>query len=153
MYILHQPRLWIQERFEWNQTRKHAAIIGVHNQQWCSNAYPWEQVVKVIWHKAASPPYTDGSITFTQWCQCAPHLVHPNWHPHHTGSAPCWVALCISTTRHVLGQTIFVLKIAPSLMEIWTPILYMVPCAHESPHPKQHFNRFSHFCRAHNHDW
>jgi len=29
-------------------------------------------VVKVIWYKAASPPYTDNSIIFAKWCQCAP---------------------------------------------------------------------------------
>ena len=30
-----------------------------------------EQVVKVIWHKAASPRQTDGSIVFARWRQCA----------------------------------------------------------------------------------
>jgi len=25
--------------------------------------------VKVIWHKAASPPHTDGSVVFARWCQ------------------------------------------------------------------------------------
>jgi len=36
-----------------------------------------KQVVGVIWHKAASPPHTDGSILFARWHQCAKHLVHP----------------------------------------------------------------------------
>jgi len=30
-----------------------------------------EQVVKVIWHKTASPLQTDGSIVFARWRQCA----------------------------------------------------------------------------------
>ena len=34
------------------------------------NCNRW-QVVKVIWHKTASPPRTDGSIVFARWHQCA----------------------------------------------------------------------------------
>jgi len=59
-----------------------------------------EQVVKVMWHKAALPPQTDGSTAFARWRQCAPHLVHANRHPHCTGSAPCRDALSTSTVRH-----------------------------------------------------
>ena len=33
-----------------------------------------KQVVKVIWHKTASPPHMDGSIVFARWCQCAAHI-------------------------------------------------------------------------------
>jgi len=33
-----------------------------------------EQVVKVIWHKTALPPQTDGSIVFARWRQCALHV-------------------------------------------------------------------------------
>jgi len=33
-------------------------------------------VVKVIWHKAASPPHMDGLIACARWCQCTPHLTH-----------------------------------------------------------------------------
>ena len=32
-------------------------------------------MVNVIWHKAASPPHTDGSVVFVRLRQCAPHLV------------------------------------------------------------------------------
>jgi len=31
----------------------------------------FKQVVKVIWHKAASPTQMDGSIVFAMWHQCA----------------------------------------------------------------------------------
>jgi len=34
---------------------------------------PHIQVVKVIWHKAVSPPQTDGSVVFARWHQCALH--------------------------------------------------------------------------------
>ena len=71
-----------------------------------------QQVVKVIWHKAASQPHTDGSVVFGRWRQSAPHPVnltyryvtissHPNWHPHRTCADPCRVALSISTAGHV----------------------------------------------------
>jgi len=33
-----------------------------------------EQVVKVIWLKAASPPHMDGSVVFARWRQCASHI-------------------------------------------------------------------------------
>jgi len=35
-----------------------------------------KQVVKVIWHTATSLLHMDGSIVFTRFRQCAPHLVH-----------------------------------------------------------------------------
>ena len=31
-------------------------------------------MVKVIWHKAASPPHMDRSVVFARWRQCAPHI-------------------------------------------------------------------------------
>jgi len=55
-----------------------------------------KQVIKVVWHKDASPPNTDSSVTFARLRQCAPHLVglpvRP--HPHRADSAPAeslWV--------------------------------------------------------------
>jgi len=32
------------------------------------------QVVKGIWHKAASPRHMDGSVVFARWRQCAPYI-------------------------------------------------------------------------------
>lgn len=32
----------------------------------------FQQVVRVIWHKVASPLYTDRSVAFASWRQCAP---------------------------------------------------------------------------------
>jgi len=41
-----------------------------------------KQVVKVIWHKAASLSHTDGSIVFARWRQWAPpHLIHGSLDP------------------------------------------------------------------------
>lgn len=36
---------------------------------WLKHNY--EQVVEVIWCKAASPPHMDSLAIFTRWCQCA----------------------------------------------------------------------------------
>ena len=30
--------------------------------------------VKVICHKAASPPHMDGSVISAKWCECTPHI-------------------------------------------------------------------------------
>ena len=48
-----------------------------------------QQVVRVIWHKAASPPHTDGSVVFARWRQKASPCSHPSRHPHRTGADPC----------------------------------------------------------------
>jgi len=44
-----------------------------------------KQMVKVIWHKAASPPHMDGSIVFARWRQYAPPsntcFLGPTAHP------------------------------------------------------------------------
>jgi len=58
-------------------------------------------MIKVIWHKTSLPSYLDGSIVIGRWRQCAPHLINPNWHLHHTGAASCSVAVSISTAGHV----------------------------------------------------
>jgi len=61
-----------------------------------------------MWHKATSPPHTNGSIVFARLCQCAPHLVHPNLHLHHTGAAlNCfqWEDLMWHSTASATGQS------------------------------------------------
>jgi len=87
-----------------------------------------EQVVKVTWHKAASPPHTDGSIVFARWHQCSP--LSNIWFPGHT-----WLSIpnCISISTAVFAQitagypctlewtAILPLKIAPLRWGIWTP--------------------------------
>jgi len=50
------------------------------------------QVIKIIWHKAASLQHTDGLIVFARWRQSAPHR-----HPYRTGYVPCSLALSIWT--------------------------------------------------------
>ena len=37
--------------------------------------------MKVIWHKAASPPHTNGSVVFTRWRQYAPHIYRKGKNP------------------------------------------------------------------------
>ena len=63
--------------------------------------YKERQVVKVTWHKAASPPHMDSSIVFTAYCQCAFNWVHRNQYPNCSSAAPCWVTLSILTTGNV----------------------------------------------------
>jgi len=36
----------------------------------------WKSVVRVIWHKTASPPQMDGSIVIARWCQWALPCAH-----------------------------------------------------------------------------
>jgi len=38
-------------------------------------------MVRVIWHKAASPPHMEGSVIFARWRQCAPIYRKPKWLP------------------------------------------------------------------------
>ena len=116
-------------------------------------------MVKVIWHKAASLPHTNGSVVFARLRQCAPHLVHQSASASYRWVLPssCWVVLRISTARHVptcpgmcwAGHS-------PSKLPLhmwWSgPYLIHGYLAHPSPHPKRHLDRFSRFCRAHDRD-
>jgi len=44
--------------------------------------YHSQQLVKVVWHKGASPPHMDGSLVFDRLRQCAPYLYVLPWaHP------------------------------------------------------------------------
>ena len=43
-------------------------------------------MVKVIWHKTASPPRTDRSLVLARWRQCAPTLVYSSLGPHEFAS-------------------------------------------------------------------
>jgi len=49
------------------------------------------------------------------------------------------------------GPPLSTLKIFPLCGDL-DPIKHMIPWAHQSPHPKRHLDRFSHFCMAHDHD-
>jgi len=48
--------------------------------QYCMHG---KQVVKVIWHKATTPPHTDGSTAFARWRQYPPHPTHTSLGPPH----------------------------------------------------------------------
>jgi len=64
-------------------------------------------MVKVIWHKAASLPHTDSPVVFARLRQYAPHLLHPDRHPHHIGAASAeslWVGPYIDH-RTCLGMS------------------------------------------------
>jgi len=67
-------------------------------------------VVKVIWHKAASPPQTDASVVFARWRQCA----LPRGHIGATWRI--WLKLCFDTSAYPIhnpngksiGSSVFV---------------------------------------------
>ena len=60
--------------------------------------YVW-QVIRVIWHKAASPTHTDGSVTFTRLRQCAPPS--NTWFP---GATRLSIPNCISIGAAVFAR-------------------------------------------------
>jgi len=109
-----------------------------------------QQVVKVIWYKAASPTNMDGSLIFARWRQCAPHLVQPNWHPHRTGSAPAeslWVyQLPARHVRYVLSQPLSPSKLPLQCVGISTPSNTRFLDPPEST-LKPHHDQFGRFCR------
>jgi len=76
-------------------------------------------VVKVIWHKTASPRQTDGSIVFARWRQCA----LPSGH---IGASPGESDWNCAHWRHLANM-----------------IELRLPSAHPSPQPKRQINRFS----------
>ena len=91
--------------------------------QLCTSSQHWHtvQVVKVMRHKAALAPHTDSSVVFTGGANVHPHLIHPNRHLHHIGSAPCWLALSIFIARHVQacpGPTPFAITTASSHLHV-----------------------------------
>ena len=110
-----------------------------------------KQVVKVIWHRAASPPNTDGFSRIRHvalMCNSiTPICVRTVYQFYH-----CWVTLSISTAGNVVARTFFAFTIVISRVGIWTPSSDMVPWAHPSQYSEQHRDRFSRFCKAHGHD-
>ena len=109
-----------------------------------------KEVVKVIWHKAASPPHTDGSIVFARRRQCAPHLVHQIG--IHT--VPVMILLnrveYIDRRTHPAGMSwtgqFFALKIASAS----TSNTQFPSWTHQTPHPKLHLDRSSNLQFLHN---
>ena len=107
-------------------------------------------MVKVIWHKAASPLQTDSSIIFTR--------LRPWGH-----SGATWqirLNLCIlqpirahNPNYKLIGSAIFAQLMAECCQAHWrhlaNTIELVLPSAHPSPQPKWQVNRLSHFCTAH----
>jgi len=66
------------------QTYKHTYKKSVtHNARHSSATLTnkWDIITKVILQQAASPLHTDGSMVFSSWRQCAPHLIHASLGP------------------------------------------------------------------------
>jgi len=121
-----------------------------------------KQVVKVIWHKTASPPQTDGSIIFARWCQCAHRAGHIG--------ATWWIWLNLFPSAHPSPQPkqqidrfshfctaqggkclYFIMgdpfpQNCPFSWGIGTPIHFVIHWGRPSPQSKLHHDRFSYFC-------
>jgi len=106
-------------------------------------------VVKVIWHKAASPPHTDGSVVFAKWRPPMRarwrHLVNPielvlpSAHPSPQPKRQInrFSLICTANSRKSLYFTVGapVPKNCPFLWGLWSLIQHMIPSAHLSPIP------------------
>ena len=62
VYYIHRP---------WRDRNNFAVLCVNYGPTFINNNN--NNVIKVIWHKAASPPHTNGSVVFARWRQCAPH--------------------------------------------------------------------------------
>jgi len=93
-----------------------------------------QQVATVIWHKAASPPQTDGSIVFARWRQCTlPFLAPPDEYDW-TGASfgppefstkrhlDWFIGFCTGKSPYTLQWVSLSPKIVPFSWEIWTSI-------------------------------
>ena len=95
-----------------------------------------QQVVKVIWQKAASLPHMDGAVVFNRWSSVHLHLIrdiswaHPS--PQPKRHLDRFNHFCKADGRVSLGMS-FLQKIVPLHGAIWTPIYYMVLRPPESP--------------------
>ena len=110
---------------------------------------------KVTWHMTALPPYMDGSIIYSRWRHCVPHLImhdcshlspHPKWHLDR------FSRFCIAHGKESLYFTMgrhFPLKNCSFTWENLDPpsnTWFLGP-----PHSafQMHLDRFSCFCTAH----
>ena len=120
-----------------------------------------KQVVKVFWHKAASPPQTDSSVVFDRWRQCSLPLAHigATWRirlnlcfrgptqfhsPNGKLIGSAVFAQITAECPYILQWILFPRKIAPSHGGSGPP-----SWANSSSQPKRHLDRFSRFCWAH----
>ena len=89
-----------------------------------------QQVVKVIWHKAASPPNMDGSVVFARWRLCAHHtwqhpLVAVYWQYLHFVSRPLKAASITNSPVAIVHRkpvTVVTAILLPKLVAIATSL-------------------------------
>jgi len=105
-----------------------------------------QQVVKVIWQEGPSPPYTDGSVVFARWRQCAPHLVYDSLGPPESTTQTA--SRSVQPFLHSSQQSVvacphmsFSLKTAPSFGFLGLPEF-------KWSNPKRHLDGFSRFYRG-----
>jgi len=97
-------------------------------------------VVKVTWHKAASPTQTDGSVVFARWRQWAHPSPQPKRHLDRFSRFCTDVPILYNGTPLSPQTCPFPSGSGPSLIHDFL--------AHPSPQPKRHLDWFNRFCRA-----
>ena len=115
-----------------------------------------QQVIKIIWHKTAMPPQTDGSIVFARWRQCA----FPCGHIGATWRIRLNLCFLRSNRVHNSVHPFFHSSRRQSTYLQWVLLPPKLPFAmgdlhpylihgsldsHPSPQPRRHLDRFSHF--------
>jgi len=120
-----------------------------------------KQVVKVIWHKTASLPHTDGSIVFARWRQCAHMEGHISatrrirWTCAFSSTAEStaqteidrFSRFCTAHGRKSLYYTMGdpFTQNCPFSSGDRDPIYLIIPWSTPSPQSKLHHDRFSYF--------
>ena len=84
-----------------------------------------EQVVKVIWHEAASLPHVDGSVVFARWRQCAPHIQKAKNGCH--GNVPWCRISAISAFCRLSTQTPLITNCLVAIVHTKPIIAILVP--------------------------
>jgi len=115
---------------------------------------------KVIWHKTASPPQTDGSIVFARWHQCAFHvgIIGVTWqirlnlyflrptpvhNPNGKSTRSTVLAQLTAESPYTYNWLCFPQN-CPLPFWIWTPSNTWFPGPTRVLNP--HLDRFSRFC-------
>jgi len=109
-----------------------------------------EQLVKVIWQQAASPPHVDGSVVFMRRRRCALRLIHAflaHPSPQPKRHLDRFSHFCTADGRASLYFTVWAAAIPPQCCpfpwEYLDSIQYVVPWAHPFSQPKRHLHRLT----------
>ena len=102
---IHHAAAWLC----WSKTRP--AHLNVLTTFYDHSLSDRQQVVKVIWQRAASPPHKNGSMVFARWRQCASHLIHPSLGP--LRSIPSGISIGSAVFAELTRQGVHILYNGP----------------------------------------